>query len=231
MQIPGMELLAGLGDQLVLAGEAAAWMSANWGNPEIWETEGDALREHYGGLASAMQMAMEAWTTVSSGISAVSGGVETVRGTLEPLATNPLFLATLLLPGLNLFTVATLLLTEADDPLWAELWSAGTTAVGWIAARTEPVGEVIAAIAALLVPPGSLTVVPGVVLGAITLLPECYQIPIIDLLITLVGTAAAVITMPFVLAGPISAPINGSSSSSRASVTPRRWRCSPTSPR
>jgi hypothetical protein len=48
MAIPGMDTLASVGDALVLAGDAAAWMAANWGNPGIWETDGAQLREQYG---------------------------------------------------------------------------------------------------------------------------------------------------------------------------------------
>ena len=31
MAMPGMDTLASVGDTLVLAGDAAAWMAANWG--------------------------------------------------------------------------------------------------------------------------------------------------------------------------------------------------------
>lgn len=149
-----------------------------------------------------MQPAMEGWSTVSAGLASASVTMDTLRSYLDPIKSHPLFVAALAIPGLNLVAIAAMLLSEAENPVIEELWAAGSTVVGWLGATGASVWEVGKGIVGLVAggPPG--LILRGI-FTAVSRLPECYQVPIIDLVLAMSLTAAMVFTIPLAALGPI----------------------------
>jgi hypothetical protein len=200
-------MLAEVGAHLTEAAGAVSWLAEHWGEPDLWEAHGEEVAAQFSRFGAAMELTIRGWAGVQGWMASGAELWGQVQTAAKGMVTHPVFGWVFVIPGFSLLLSPIILVAAAGDPLWGELASALGSVGSWVMWATEILMEVGTVLSGMVNPMTALPMIAGLVLGSLTLLPECYQAPVLDALILMGSVASGVLTAPLLALGPIPAMV------------------------
>jgi len=209
IDLPGFDELASIGDIIVEAAQAASWLYENWGNPGLWEDDPDKLQEEFATFGSTLASVARAWNGGRALVAQAGAKLSAAQEWMRPIVESPWFAAVATMPGMQLPAAGVAIMAYADSDVFAGVSEALTTAGAWLAGTLDYVTSAAGLIILLIGSPATaIAAISGVIIDAVDMLPECYQEPIAETVISLLGAGLDLLTSPLLAFGKVPGAIH-----------------------